>query len=152
MENERLNKQVTTVNSAFHKLWRSLIIGRKDLLSGEFGNLSFADMQVIGLAYKKPDLILKEIRDYVRVPQTTLSSIVAKLEKLGFVKRVINRRDMRSFSLEITEPGKHAVEEHIRIDIEQAKMVVMSLDEKERDDFVRLLEKVSERFEQEVVV
>ena len=117
-------------------------MGRPDLLSEKLGGLSFIDLNVISLAENNPDMIIKEIRNYLKIPQTTLSSIVAKLEKRGFINRVINRRDLRSFSLEITKKGKEIMEEHKRIDLEQAEKIVLALEGKERDTFVKLFEKV----------
>ena len=142
MNEDKLKKQVKTVNTAFHRLWFSLLLGRPDLLSEKFGGLSFIDLNVISLAENNPDMIIKEIRNYLKIPQTTLSSIVAKLEKRGFINRVINRRDLRSFSLEITKKGKEIMEEHKRIDLEQAEKIVLALEGKERDTFVKLFEKV----------
>ncbi len=142
MDNDKLNNQISKVNIAFHRLWFGLLFGRPDLLSDKFGGLSFIDLSVISIADHHPDMIMKEIRDYLKIPQTTLSSIVGKLEKRGFIKRIINRRDMRSFSLKITKKGKEIMEEHKRIDNEQAKRIVLTLDGHERDKFVELLEKV----------
>jgi len=143
MNEDKLNKQIESINRSFHRLWFTLLFGRPDLLSDKFGGLSFTDLSVISMAGKNPDLILKEIREYLKIPQTTLSSIVAKLERRGFINRVINRRDMRSYSIEITDKGREILDEHNRIDYEQAKRVVTALDGKEREEFIRLFEKVS---------
>jgi DNA-binding MarR family transcriptional regulator len=95
------------------------------------------------MAAEHPDMIMRAIREYLKVPQTTLSSIVTKLEKLDLVRRVINRRDMRSFSIEATSKGKEVIEEHHRIDNEQAQKVLLALDENERDEFIRMVIKIA---------
>jgi DNA-binding MarR family transcriptional regulator len=90
-------------------------------------------------------MILREFREYLRVPQTTFSSIVSKLEQLGLLRRVINPRDMRSFSLRLTGAGKKIVEAHRENDFKQAREVLLGLDEGEREEFVRIFQKAVNR-------
>jgi DNA-binding MarR family transcriptional regulator len=121
----------------------AVMFDRSDVKSENIKNLSFMDMHLIGLAHENPDYILREIRDILQVPQTTLSSIVSRLENQGYIRRVINHRDMRSFSLEVTEKGRKMYEEHKKNDREKAEQILLMLDEDERDDFIRLFEKVA---------
>jgi len=143
MSEEKLVKQVETLNKSFHKFWYSIMFNRPKSGVDKMQKLSFMEMYLISLAYDNPDMILKEIREILKVPQTTLSSIVAKLEKLGYIRRVINHRDMRSFSIEVTEQGKEFRDQHRRHDLELARMILLLLDKNERDTFVRLFHKVS---------
>ena len=142
MAEDKLTKQVEEFNRIFHEFWRAVMFDRQDAKSESIQKLSFLEMHFINLAYKHPDMILKEIREHIKVPQTTLSSIVGKLEKQGFIQRVINHRDMRSFSIVVTEKGKNLLQEHRRQDLEIAKQFVLSLDEDERDTFINLFKKV----------
>ncbi len=141
---DKLKKQIEIMNYAIHRILFN--VKRPDFASELLENLTFLDLHVIALACEKPDRILKEIKEYLQIPQTTLSSSVSKLEKLGLVKRVINRRDLRSYSIELTEEGNKIMEEHMRVDAEQAKKMLMMLDGKERDEFVELLQKIFSGF------
>ena len=143
-KNDKLKKQIEIVNNAVHRILFNVKI--PDLASEILRSLTFIDLHVISLACEKPDRILKEIKEYLHIPQTTLSSSVSKLEKLGLVKRIINRRDLRSYSIELTEKAKNIMEEHKRFDEEQAKRIIMMLDGKERDEFVAFLQKIISRF------
>ena len=143
-EINKQKKQIEIVNNAIHRILFN--VKRPDFVSKMLKNLTFSDLHVISLACEKPDRILKEIKERLHIPQTTLSSSVSKLEKLGLIKRVMNRRDLRSFSIELTEKGKEIMEEHRRFDEEQAKRIIMILEGKERDDFVALLQKIVSRF------
>ena len=143
MTKDKLQSQIEAVNRAFHKVWYAVMFDRSDAKSENIKNLSFMDMHLIGIAHEHPDYILREIRDILQVPQTTLSSIVSRMENQGYVRRVINHRDMRSFSLEVTEKGRQMYEEHKRNDREKAEQILLMLDEDERDDFIRLFEKVA---------
>ena len=147
MNDNKLKKQAELLNKAFHQIFHSVMLGRSDMFSDKLRGFGFIDLHILDMAYENPDLILKEIRDHVKVPQTTLSSIVAKLEKRGLLNRVINRRDMRSFSLKITKKGKEIMDEHHRADLEHAEKFILLLDEQEREDLVRLLKKVGSKLE-----
>lgn len=147
MGNDKITKdQISSFNEAFHKLWFKLMTSRSEEKSQKLKGLAFLDMQVITMAYEKPDIILKDIRDKLKIPQTTLSSIVAKLEKRGFIQRIINPRDYRSFSLKITALGKETMDEHMKMDHEQSRHMLRSLEPEERDEFIRLFDKMADRF------
>ena len=129
MNENKLFQQIEAVNKAFHQIWFSVMFNRPDYKSEEIQKLSFMEMHLIGMAYDHPDMILKEIREYLRIPQTTLSSIIAKLEKQDILRRVINPRDMRSFSLKVTNLGRKIWDTHKEHDHKQAREAVLTLDE-----------------------
>ena len=143
MNEDKFHAQIESVNRAFHKVWYAVMFDRRDKKSENIKNLSFLDMHLIGIAYENPDYILREIRDILQVPQTTLSSIVSKLENQDYIRRVINQRDMRSFSLEVMEKGREMFEDHKQSDREKAEQILLLLDEEERDVFIRLFQKVA---------
>ncbi len=147
MNDGRLHTQIEQFDKAFHAFWRGVLFLGTQASFDTFKGLGFLDMQLIYIAQQRPDAILKEIRDYLKIPQTTLSSAIARLEKKGLLKRVINNRDMRSFSLEITDQGEQVLGEHKKNDYEQAKSILSFLDEDERDDFIRLMAKVAGKME-----
>jgi DNA-binding MarR family transcriptional regulator len=82
MNDNKLKKQAELLNRAFHQIFHGVMLGRSDMFSDKLKGFGFIDLHILDMAYENPDLILKEIRDHVKVPQTTLSSIVAKLELL----------------------------------------------------------------------
>jgi DNA-binding MarR family transcriptional regulator len=145
MKKDKLTKQIEAVNNAFHKIWYAVMFQRPDYKSENIQKLSFIEMYLIGIACDHPEMILKEIREFLRIPQTTLSSISAKLEKQGILNRVINHRDMRSFSLEVTDLGRKIRETHKEHDHRQAKEALLALNEEEREEFLRLFQKVADK-------
>ena len=142
MNEDKLSKQIEAVNKAFHQVWFAVMFNRPDYKSENIKKLSFLEMHLIGMAYDHPEMILKEIREYLRIPQTTLSSIISKLEKQDILRRVINHRDMRSFSLNVTDVGRKIRDDHKEHDFKQAKEFIMALDKDERDEFIRMFQKV----------
>jgi len=148
MTNDKIKAdQVEHFNKAFHKLWFKIMTSRPESKSKKLKGLTFSDMHVISMAYEEPDIILKDIRERLRLPQTTLSSIVAKLEKGGFLQRVINPRDYRSFSLKLTTKGNEMMEAHMKLDYEQNCHMLEALEANEREEFIRLFTKVADKFD-----
>ncbi len=144
--NKKTKEQIDRFNKAFHKLWFKIMANRPESKSKKLKGLTFSDIHVISMAYEEPDIILKDIRKRLNLPQTTLSSIVAKLEKGGFLQRVINPRDYRSFSLKITTKGKEMMAAHMKLDHEQNSHIIASLEPGEREEFIRLFTKVADKF------
>lgn len=145
-KDEITSEQVDELNRAFHQFWFKIMSSRPEARSKKLKGLTFSDIHVISMAYEEPDIILKDIREKLRIPQTTLSSIVAKLEKGGFLQRVINPRDYRSFSLKITKKGKEMMKAHMKLDYEQNYHALSLLEPGERKEFVRLFAKVADKF------
>jgi DNA-binding MarR family transcriptional regulator len=83
---------------------------REGLLAG----VNTLDAAILTMAEKTPDIILHDISSVLKLPGSTLTSAVDRLEKRSFVNRIINRRDRRSFGIELTELGEQACEEHRR--------------------------------------
>jgi len=138
------DEQVRILNEAMHRIWFSMM--RPNMLSDRLRSLTFLDLHVISTASDEPGLILKDIKDYLHIPHSTLSSSVSKLEKMGLIRRVINRRDLRSYSIELTEEGKDIMREHERIDVEQASRFISPLSQEEREAFISLLQKAIEEY------
>ena len=137
-------EQVRILNEAVHKIWFDMM--RPNWVSDRLRNLTFLDLHIIATAHENPDLILKDIKDYLHIPHSTLSSSVSKLERMGLVRRMINRRDLRSYSIELTKEGKEIMREHERIDAEQVGKLVASLSRHERRQLVSLVEKAISQY------
>jgi len=138
--------RISGMNQAFHMLWFKIMTSRPEFRARELRGLTFSDVHVINMAYEEPDILLKDIRERLKIPQTTLSSIVGKLEKKGYLQRVINPRDYRSFSLKVTAKGKKMMDAHNKLDHEQSRHMLECLDEEEHVEFIRLFAKVADRF------
>lgn len=92
----RLNEQFD--EKAFHRL----------------KSLSKIEISVLSLLCENPQIIMRDISDQLQVSKSTMTGVVDKLENLGFLQRVINKRDRRSYALEVTEEGKLAQKEHLK--------------------------------------
>lgn len=84
----------------------------------ELKNLSTLDISVVNIVASNPDVIVREITENLKVPNSTLTSSLNRLEKKGIANRVISTRDRRSFGIVLTDKGWNV--QHIHLAFEQA--------------------------------
>lgn len=77
-------------------------------------NMSKIEISVLSLLCENPQMIMRDMSEWLQVSKSTMTGVIDKLEELGFLRRVINKQDRRSYALEITEEGKLAQQEHLR--------------------------------------
>ena len=138
--------QVRVVNDLLHVVQFGLRIDRLYDSSEQLKGITPVELHILKLVSEHSDLILKEIREELDIPQSTLTSAIDRLEKRGLIQRVISQRDRRSFVPELTDAGRRVQGEHDRIDEMIARRLLELFDtEEERQTFVQALMKISER-------
>ncbi len=90
-------------------------------------------------------MITKELGGRFRVPVSTMTGLVDRMEKNGLVRRVPGRRDRRSIELEATPAGALALREHARGLEAIARGMLESLSERDQQALIRILRKVLSR-------
>lgn len=83
----------------------------KALLSSEIWenmllNCSKNELFVIVLIYRKGQVNMTEIADYINVPLNTATGIIARMEKKGIVNRMRSPEDKRVVTIQLTDDGK----------------------------------------------
>jgi DNA-binding MarR family transcriptional regulator len=130
------------------KLLDALQVDRPSAWSKSFEGLSPLDLHVLAFVEAKPDVILKEIKDCLDVPNSTLTGIVDRLENKGLVERVISSRDRRSFGLKLTGAGRAIRAEQRHVRRKAADRMLEALDsDAEREAFVAMMVKISHRLQ-----
>ncbi|KHD36672.1 MarR family transcriptional regulator [Clostridium acetobutylicum] len=132
----------------FHELWHNMIAGSKHKDAEQryttIKKLSTTEISVIRIISEKEEVIIKDILEVLRLPKSTLTSMIDRLEKKGFIVRSISSRDRRSYRLVLTEKGKKAQKEHIKFEEETFGNVIEALDTyEEREEFLRLMKKIA---------
>jgi DNA-binding MarR family transcriptional regulator len=120
------------MNQALHALIRGLRLHRLDSWDATLKGLNFIDLGIIARVDRDPDLILKDIRTALGVPQSTLSSAVSRLEERGILRRTLSTRDRRSYGLALTAKGRRIVRAHEALDQVLAAKVLAALDDEEQ--------------------
>jgi DNA-binding MarR family transcriptional regulator len=85
-------------------------------LPEEIKGIADIDMSVINIVSSNPDIIVREIAQILKVPNSTLTSSLNRLEDKGLANRIINKRDRRSFGIELTEKGKEVHGMHLEFE------------------------------------
>ena len=94
-------------------------------------------------------MIIKELGGRFRVPVSTMTGLVDRMEKKGLVRRVPGRRDRRSIELEATPAGTLALREHARGLEAIARGMLDALPERDQQALIAILRRVWARIEGE---
>jgi len=129
------------------RLWHALASRRRaiknDVRFRAIHGFSPMETGVVDVAAEKPEVILGEIGATLGLPKSTLTSIVDRLETQGYLRRVISRRDRRSYGVELTRKGRTAYEAHRRFEAEIWRKSMAGLDDNaERERFLVALKKM----------
>lgn len=139
-------RQIQALDDLLHQLLWGLHLKRLDAWTPELERIGALGLHVLKLAGENEAIILREIREILAVPHSTLTSIVNRLEDRGLLERTVSRRDRRSFGLALTPKGRRVQADHDRFDKELAETMLGALDSAaERSTFVTLIEKIHRR-------
>jgi DNA-binding MarR family transcriptional regulator len=137
------SREVEHLNDAFHVLLLRLNIARLDLWSDKLAGISYLDLHAMSFAESQPDHTLAEMREHLQVPQSTLTSLIDRLEKRGLVRRSIHPTDRRSYLIELTDKGVEVQQEHHRVERLLMRKILDALPSAgERTQFVELFRKI----------
>lgn len=112
------------------------------------GALKGADMQRIGqgrlLAFllEKDGINQKELSELLRITAASVSELINKLEKDGYIERKQNESDKRVTNIFLTEGGRFFSQKMEEARLQVAKDFFVALDEDEQKLLLSLLEKV----------
>jgi len=131
---------IERVNEALHVMLHRLNFTRLGLWSDKLEDINFLDLHVMAYAEESPDHTLGEMREFLQVPQSTLTSIIDRLERRGLIERAINVRDKRSYLIKLTPAGEEVQREHHRVERLIAQRILEALPTaKARNEFISLL-------------
>lgn len=107
-ELERLTERI-------HRISHRLMFCYDAFMEKSFGseeNLSNLELSILFKLYQNPQMIMRDLSEAIHVSKSSVTGIVDHLEELGYLRRVLNRKDRRSYALEITEKGKSVQLQH----------------------------------------
>jgi DNA-binding MarR family transcriptional regulator len=92
-------------------------------------------------------MITKALGGRFRVPVSTMTGLVDRMEKKGLIRRVSGRRDRRSIELELTPAGSLALREHGRGIEAIARGMLEALPERDQQALIAILRRIRSRIE-----
>ncbi len=109
----------------------------------ELSDFTPVEIQLLSMVGNKKDMLLREFLAIAKIPKSTLTSIINRLEQKEYLRRVINPRDRRSFGLELTKKGQRLFALYGAYQGEMGAKILRGLDAEERLLLLHLLRKIS---------
>ncbi|UNC91982.1 MarR family winged helix-turn-helix transcriptional regulator [Candidatus Contubernalis alkaliaceticus] len=97
---------------------------------------------VMSFLWQREGINQNQLGELMNTDNATLSGIIDRLEKVGYIKREKNLQDRRSFSLVVTEDGVKIQKELESIVMEHYKILTKPLEEDELMTLIQLLKKL----------
>lgn len=91
---------------------------------------------------------MKEIGLLLGKEKSTITAIVDKLEKLGYVMKLKSEKDRRTTYVCLTETGKDIEEKFEEISFELQNTAYNNFSQEEKVEFLRLLKKMNQNFDE----
>lgn len=145
---ENYNEQdIEAISKIHHEIYYKMLHENFEDQFPKIKGMTPLEMGVLGALSENSGAMLREIAEKLAVAKSTLTSVVDRLERKGYVHRAISPRDRRSFELVLTEDGKCAQREHIASEHAVYRKMAGALDSPEEvSDLIRLFTKVADRF------
>jgi DNA-binding MarR family transcriptional regulator len=143
MRKER--EQLATLRHCWHTLMGYF---RDRKLTGDYPllhDLSPQETGAIDLIAETPAIIVRELGLGLQVPKSTLTSILDRLERDGYIQRVISNRDRRSFGLDLTPLGAKVYAQHLAFEATSWEHVLGLLENQDdRERFVSMMGRIAQ--------
>lgn len=115
-----------------------------DVVKGS--GLSLPQMHTIEVLGNSRNIRMKELSEKLGVSTGTLTVMIKRLEKGGYVIRQKDPDDGRSFLLDLTAAGEKVYDEHHMLHIRLSEHIVEILTSEEEKLFAQILQKVNDNF------
>ena len=126
----------------------------KELLSSDlweniFLNCSKNEVLIFWLLYRKREVNMTEIAEYIHVPLNTATGIVNRMEKGGFIVRTRSTEDKRLVLIGFSEKGMAQFEKLVRELTRYGMKIFGSLTKEEMELFYKVAAKVKDILKEE---
>ncbi len=136
-------RETLSLISKIHQKGNNYIIEQLNLRDAKGLAPSHGDILIC--LYQDGKMTMKDIAQKIRRTKPTVTVLVDKLEKSGFVKREVSESDSRSFNIVLTKKGEDFRPVFEKISKGLNEMLHKNLTDKEADTLEKLLSKVYRR-------
>jgi DNA-binding MarR family transcriptional regulator len=118
---------------------RLVKILRKETKNEEL--LSLTERSTLGLVYKQGEMLPSELAAMEKVTTQSMSQIINKLSKAGYIKKTPSQKDKRKVILTITPAGKKFIDKNRHEKLEWlSKSIFEKTTQKEKEVLVNAIE------------
>ncbi len=146
MEN-RLNGNLETL--IFEYLDKIKYLLSPEIWGNEIFNCSKNEVFVLLLLYRRSDVNMTQIADYLSVPLNTATGIVARMEKREVVLRERSSEDKRVVTIKLTEVGRASIKDILTEMIRFGQLIMDSFTTEEVNLVFKLVDKVIDTINQD---
>lgn len=100
---------------------------------------------------KNKQVTMTELVEYINSPMSTATGIVDRLVKSGYVNRARSNTDRRIVVLELTEAGSELINGFKNLISKYLKVVLDDLTEEEKQFMIKIVFKIINKFQNEMV-
>jgi len=115
------------------------ILRYKESYQQETAGLLPQDMYVLERIFFAGSIYPKELSEEYKLPPSTLTGIIDRLEKKSLIERLRVENNRRAILLQVTKAGRGLVEGHIKEDKIFVENLLSNLSEERRRLFIELL-------------
>lgn len=119
-----------------------LMLSRKILAEASKLGLTAGQPKVLDFLWTHEEADQKTIASYCEIEQTTVGSILLRMEKSGLIVRRQHEGNRRSLFVSLTDKGKEAAKQTAHIFQHAEEPVMSALTEEEQETLKKLLMKV----------
>ncbi len=130
-----------------------LHIMRRNMIAADLGSdqVQFSQMPIIRYVKKNENCTQIEISDALNVSPASVALSTKRLEKAGVIKKTVDPNNLRCKRINLTELGEKIIED-TRQSFDSADIKIFgSLTDEEREDLCRILDKILDNLEQELI-
>lgn len=102
-------------------------------------DITIDQWEILVILWEKEGITQKEIAERLHKDQTNIARMLFKLEKKGFIYRVIHETDRRSLRVYLTPKGIDTKEDILAPSLEAYQNTIKGLTEEEVETFRRIL-------------
>lgn len=106
-------------------------------------SLSDTEISIIHKIAAQNDIVIGDISKDLFLPKSTVTGLVARLERKKFIRRTINRDDLRTFGLVLTQKGVRVQQEHRKFEHAFFNKLIEPLSKAESNELMELLRVIS---------
>lgn len=111
-----------------------------NFFSGQYGCLIQLD--------KKGTVTQRELSAILNIRATSLSEVLLKLERKGFIQREPSSRDKRTFLISITPAGHEEIQRAKKQELSRHYELIAPLSEQEKRSFFEILQKIKKNYQE----
>lgn len=105
--------------------------------------LSPIETGTLDVVAETPEVVMGDVGRALRLPKSTLTGVIDRLEAHGYLCRVPRPRDRRAFGLALTPRGYEAYRTHVRFETEVGRRMLAKLgSEAEKRSFLAALRRI----------